>query len=74
VGDHAYGRGGAPAGATRPFLHAYALRFTQPSTGAAVEVEAALPEDLRGVLATAGVPAPAVEDRPARPGDVEGAG
>ncbi|HEV2309784.1 MAG TPA: hypothetical protein VGU73_04640, partial [Acidimicrobiia bacterium] len=68
VGDAAYGAAGGPLG--RPFLHAYALAFTHPGTGERLRFEAALPEDLRGVLERRGI-APVGEDRPARAGDVE---
>lgn len=43
LGDEAYGGGEAP----RLFLHAAALRFRHPGTGASVEVEAPLPDELR---------------------------
>jgi 23S rRNA pseudouridine955/2504/2580 synthase len=34
----------------RQFLHAYQLKFTHPSTGAVITVEAPLPDDLQAVL------------------------
>lgn len=34
----------------RQFLHAYQLRFTHPTTGATIELEVPLPEDLQAVL------------------------
>jgi 23S rRNA pseudouridine1911/1915/1917 synthase len=49
VGDRVYGGGGEEAarlGLTRPFLHAQRLGFAHPSTGARVDVEEPLPEDL----------------------------
>jgi len=68
LGDAAYGAAGGPLG--RPFLHAYRLAFTHPRAGDRREYEAALPEDLRVVLAARGI-APVGEDRPARAGGVE---
>jgi 23S rRNA pseudouridine1911/1915/1917 synthase len=56
VGDRAYGGGGDDAarlGLTRPFLHAWRLAFVQPSTGAPIEVEEPLPDDLAEALARA---------------------
>jgi len=70
VGDAAYGSAAGPL--RRPFLHAYALAFPHPTRGDRRRFEAALPEDLRGVLTARGI-APVGEDRPARAGDV-GAG
>lgn len=55
LGDHAY-RGSAAHRCERQFLHSHALAFTHPCTGAVVEAESALPDDLRGVLAAAGPP------------------
>ncbi len=76
VGDTAYGPGssGTAVTAPRPFLHAHRLAFTHPITGAPHQLSAALPEDLRAVLTDLGVDAPAVGDRPAQAGGVEGAG
>ncbi|HEX6131694.1 MAG TPA: RluA family pseudouridine synthase [Actinomycetota bacterium] len=53
VGDRPYGGGGDEAarlGLARPFLHARRLAFTHPVTGARVEVEEPLPEDLAEAL------------------------
>jgi 23S rRNA pseudouridine1911/1915/1917 synthase len=53
VGDPVYGsrRGSAGAlGLNRQFLHAYQLTFTQPRTGAVIDVEAPLPPELQAVL------------------------
>jgi 23S rRNA pseudouridine1911/1915/1917 synthase len=52
VGDPVYGSGSAVRGSTlkRQFLHAYQLRFTHPSTGAFIDLEAPLPDDLQAVL------------------------
>jgi 23S rRNA pseudouridine1911/1915/1917 synthase len=53
VGDRAYGGGGDEAsrlGLTRPFLHAARLSFPHPSTGATIEVEEPLPEELATAL------------------------
>ena len=72
VGDRAYGRRGP--GGVRPFLHAHRLAFTHPRDGARRAFEAALPEELAAVLAEVGVEPPAVSDRPARAGGVDGAG
>ena len=76
LGDAAYGPASSAMTVTapRPFLHAHRLAFTHPVTGAPHELQAALPEDLLGVLAELGVEAPAVEDRPARAGGVDRAG
>ena len=50
VGDPTYGgvRSGITVG--RPFLHAAALAFAHPVTGAAMRFESALPEDLSEIL------------------------
>jgi 23S rRNA pseudouridine1911/1915/1917 synthase len=56
LGDRAYGGGGDDAkrlGLTRPFLHAWRLRFVHPISGDEVDVEAPLPDDLREALARA---------------------
>jgi 23S rRNA pseudouridine1911/1915/1917 synthase len=53
VGDRPYGGGGDDAarlGLTRPFLHAARLTFPHPSTGAIVDVEEPMPDDLRRAL------------------------
>ncbi len=52
VGDPVYGSGSINRGLTlkRQFLHAYQLKFTHPTTGNAVNLEAPLPEDLQAVL------------------------
>jgi len=53
VGDRAYGGGGDEAsrlGLTRPFLHAARLSFPHPSTGATIDVEEPLPEELATAL------------------------
>ena len=68
VGDAAYGAAGPPG---RPFLHAHALAFAHPRTGARQSFEATLPPDLVRELETRGIAAPAEGDRPARAGDVE---
>lgn len=54
VGDAVYGSGNAQRGLglQRQFLHAYQLQFTHPVTGAMLEFEAPLPEDLQMVLDT----------------------
>ena len=57
LGDRTYGGGGDDAkrlGLTRPFLHAWRLSFAHPVTGARVEVEEPLPEDLQAALRLAG--------------------
>jgi 23S rRNA pseudouridine1911/1915/1917 synthase len=51
VGDSRYGGKREPIAAPRPLLHARALSFAHPVSGARVEVESALPEDFRAVLA-----------------------
>lgn len=53
VGDSAYGGGGDAAralGLRRPFLHAWRIAFTHPSTGDRVIREEPLPDDLREAL------------------------
>ncbi len=50
VGDARYGRPDARLGAGRFFLHAFALRFVHPGTGAPMEFSSPLPEDLRAYL------------------------
>ncbi|MCP9491386.1 MAG: RluA family pseudouridine synthase [Solirubrobacteraceae bacterium MAG38_C4-C5] len=51
-GDPEYGRAGA-FGLARQFLHAAALAFAHPATGAAVRVESPLPADLAAALGRA---------------------
>jgi len=53
VGDEVYARGRSLPGAviTRPFLHAYRLGFTHPTTGRRETFDSALPSDLEGQLA-----------------------
>lgn len=67
VGDAEYGR--APraasplAGFARPALHAWRLRLPHPMTGAPLELEAPVPEDLRELWrATTGESFPALPD------------
>jgi tRNA pseudouridine65 synthase len=61
LGDANYGKGALnrrlreEVGLARLALHAAALRFVHPVTGAPVEVSAPLPEDLAGPLARLGV-------------------
>jgi 23S rRNA pseudouridine1911/1915/1917 synthase len=52
VGDPAYGSDRINHGLTlkRQFLHAYQLKFTHPTTGNVVNLEAPLPEDLQAIL------------------------
>ena len=53
LGDRAYGGGGDDArrlGLGRPFLHAWRLSFTHPTTHETVDLEEGLPEDLRTAL------------------------
>ena len=53
LGDGRYGGGGDDAkaiGLTRPFLHAWRLTFVEPVTGAKVQVEEPLPDDLEKAL------------------------
>jgi 23S rRNA pseudouridine1911/1915/1917 synthase len=53
LGDRAYGGGGDDAhrlGLVRPFLHAWRLSFTHPTTHETVALEEDLPEDLRTAL------------------------
>ena len=53
VGDRIYGRRPESLGLERQFLHAARLAFPHPETGAPVEVESPLPDDLRRALALA---------------------
>jgi 23S rRNA pseudouridine1911/1915/1917 synthase len=50
AGDVLYGRGVAPPGLRRHFLHAYRLAFSHPRTGDRLQLEAPLPDDLVAVL------------------------
>lgn len=52
VGDPVYGSGSINHGSTlkRQFLHAYQLKFTHPTTGNVINLEAPLPEDLQALL------------------------
>jgi 23S rRNA pseudouridine1911/1915/1917 synthase len=53
VGDRTYGADPTLAtrlGVGRPFLHAWRLAFTHPTTGQRVELTEPLPDDLQGVL------------------------
>jgi 23S rRNA pseudouridine1911/1915/1917 synthase len=53
LGDGRYGGGGDEArslGLERPFLHAWRLGFDHPATGARIDLEEPLPEDLERVL------------------------
>ena len=52
VGDPVYGSGSINRGSAlkRQFLHAYQLKFTHPTTGNVVNLEAPLPEDLQALL------------------------
>jgi 23S rRNA pseudouridine1911/1915/1917 synthase len=50
VGDARYGGKREPLAVPRPLLHARALSFAHPVTGARVEVESPLPDDFRAVL------------------------
>ncbi len=52
AGDHTYGAGRiAPAGLSRPFLHAWRLTFSYPE-GRRWQFESALPHDLSQILAS----------------------
>jgi 23S rRNA pseudouridine1911/1915/1917 synthase len=50
VGDARYGVADKRLGSGRFFLHAFKLGFTHPGTGARMEFESPLPEDLRAYL------------------------
>ena len=52
VGDGAYGGARSAITTTRPFLHAAALAFRHPVTGAELSFTSALPEELLDVVAT----------------------
>ena len=53
VGDPTYG-GPDPYGLERPFLHSTRLAFSHPGSGAWLEFESPLPDQLERVLRTAG--------------------
>jgi RluA family pseudouridine synthase len=58
VGERKYARGrDDPLGSRRVALHAWRLELTHPGTGAALRVEAPLPEELRRLLERASAPA-----------------
>lgn len=67
VGDDTYGGGGGrrlvALPARRHFLHAAWLRFRHPTTGAAMDLRATLPDDLRRSLAVVAAD-PALEHHP----------
>jgi 23S rRNA pseudouridine1911/1915/1917 synthase len=53
LGDRAYGGGGSDAtalGLARPFLHSWRIAFDHPITGARIELEEALPDDLETAI------------------------
>jgi 23S rRNA pseudouridine1911/1915/1917 synthase len=52
VGDPVYGSGNTRGNLSlrRQFLHAYQLKFTHPTSGKVLELEAPLPEDLKAAL------------------------
>ncbi|MDH3306143.1 MAG: RluA family pseudouridine synthase [Acidimicrobiia bacterium] len=54
VGDTTYRPGPDPVTSPRIFLHAAALGFDHPITGARIEVEVPLPDDLAGVVTVLG--------------------
>jgi 23S rRNA pseudouridine1911/1915/1917 synthase len=57
LGDRVYGGTGDDArrlGLTRPFLHSWRIAFTHPMTGARIDREESLPEDLASALRRAG--------------------
>lgn len=63
VGDSRY-RGKSMHGISRPFLHCHQLAFTQPATGARVEISCPLPGDLQALLGMLGFPRqPGTQDR-----------
>lgn len=51
AGDLLYGRSPAPLNLTRHFLHAVAIAFAHPTTGARVRFASPLPPDLQAALA-----------------------
>jgi 23S rRNA pseudouridine1911/1915/1917 synthase len=51
AGDTRYGGSIGSLGLKRPFLHAWRLAFSQPTTGEEIEISAPLPADLLAVLA-----------------------
>lgn len=51
IGDNVYCKGSSgDLGLTRPFLHAYHLRFKHPVTGKTLDFESELPDDLERAL------------------------
>lgn len=50
VGDDTYGRGRHRVAFERPALHAHRLSFHHPMTGAPIDLEAPVPEDLEALL------------------------
>jgi 23S rRNA pseudouridine1911/1915/1917 synthase len=54
--DRVYGKGGPRSGAGRLWLHAHHLELDHPLTGARMEVDAPLPDDLARSLDTLGEP------------------
>ncbi len=71
AGDAEYGGPPVP-GLSRPFLHAAALSFPHPRTGAVVDIESPLPDDLASVLVDLGI-GPALTPRRGRRGPAGGA-
>ncbi|HEX2032484.1 MAG TPA: RluA family pseudouridine synthase [Actinomycetota bacterium] len=66
LGDAAYGGGGDDArrlGLRRPFLHAWRLRFRHPVSGAVLDLEEPLPEELDQALQRARIAPEARKDR-----------
>ncbi|MEN9802818.1 MAG: pseudouridine synthase RluD [Actinomycetota bacterium] len=50
VGDPVYGGARSGVNVKRPFLHAYRLSFSHPTTGEKITFQSELPEDLSGFL------------------------
>ncbi len=58
AGDATYGGRPRPAGLTRHFLHATALRFPHPEDGRELDLTSPLPAELAAFLASLGLPQP----------------
>jgi 23S rRNA pseudouridine1911/1915/1917 synthase len=62
VGDGTYGGNRSAVRTARPVLHAAALSFVHPATGETMSFESPLPDDLRAVIDSLGVPDDELDD------------